>query len=116
MIDSEDSSASIEFGTNPVLIPSVSSPTEAIGHAIFVRTDVPDYVEEFLPFRTLEEMVRICTTQQSRMTLEKVIVYAKENSESVCLTLGYISSSHGRSMPKKPVPGLDLLPLRRRRV
>lgn len=92
----------------------MSSPTEAIGHAIFVRTDVPDYVEEFVPFRTLDEMVGVCTTPRSRMTLEKVIVYAKESSESVSLTLGYISSTHGRPMPRELATGLEMLPRRRR--
>lgn len=94
----------------------MNSPTEAIGNAIFVRTDVPDYVEEYVPFKTLEEMVLICTNQRRNMTLEKVIVYANENSQTVSLTLGYISSSHGRHMPRELATGLEMLPRRRRPI
>ena len=66
-----------------------------IGQAIFIRTDTVDYAEEAIPFRSLAEMVRICSEPHPDLTLEKVIVYSLVNEEPCALTLGFIAASKG---------------------
>ena len=68
----------------------------AIGQAIFIRTDTVDYAEESIPFRNLEELVRVCSEPHPDLTLEKVIVYSMVNQEPCALTLGFIASSKGQ--------------------
>jgi hypothetical protein len=68
----------------------------AIGQAIFIRTDTIDYAEASIPFRNLEEMVRVCSEPHPNLTLEKVIVYAMADHEPCALTLGFIASSKGQ--------------------
>jgi hypothetical protein len=68
----------------------------AIGQAVFIRTDTPDYAEETIPFRNLEEMVALCSRPHPNMTLEKVLVFSLVNGEPVALTLGFIASSKGQ--------------------
>jgi len=68
----------------------------AIGQAIFIRTDTVDYGEESIPFRSLEEMVRVCSEPHENLTLEKVIVYSMVNQEPCALTLGFIAASKGQ--------------------
>lgn len=65
----------------------------AIGQAVFIRTDVPDYVEETVPFKSLEEMVQVCTEPRANMTLEKIVVFSMADGEATALTLGFISAS-----------------------
>jgi len=72
----------------------------AIGQAVFIRTDTPDYEEEAVPFRTLEEMVKVCSERHAHLVLEKVIVYAMPRTEPLALTLGFISATKG----VRPVP------------
>ena len=67
----------------------------AIGQAVFLRTDTPDFAEETIPFKTLEEMVRICSLPQPNLTLEKILVYAMADAEPAALTLGFISATKG---------------------
>jgi len=86
--------------------------TNAIGEAVYIRTDVPNYVEEKKPFRSLEEMVEICTSHFENMTLEKVIIFASKNGAPVSLTLGFIASSRGRQLPKELLEGMKMLPRR----
>jgi hypothetical protein len=68
----------------------------AIGQAVYIRTDTPDYLEETIPFKSLEEMVAICSTPRPDMTLEKVVVYSLVGSEPVALSLSFISASKGQ--------------------
>jgi hypothetical protein len=68
----------------------------AIGQAVFIRTDTLDYAEETIPFRNLEELVRVCTDPHPNLTLEKVIIYSMVNEGPVALTLGFIASSKGQ--------------------
>ena len=68
----------------------------AIGQAVYIRTDTPDYAEETIPFRNLEEMVKICSSPHPNMTLEKVVVYSMVKGEPVALTLGFVASSRGQ--------------------
>lgn len=65
----------------------------AVGQAVFIRTDTPDYAEETIPFKTLEEMVKICSTVHPHLTLEKVIIYSLVDNEPCALTLGFVSST-----------------------
>lgn len=71
-------------------------PKYAIGQAVFIRTDTPDYAEETVPFKTLEELVRVCSQGRANLMLEKVIVYSMVNEEPCALTLGFISASQGQ--------------------
>ena len=73
-----------------------SSSTYAVGQAVFIRTDTPDYSEEFIPFRSLDEMVRICSRVHQNLTLEKVIIYGMVDEDASSLTLGFISATKGR--------------------
>ncbi|MDX1953444.1 MAG: hypothetical protein SFY81_14800 [Verrucomicrobiota bacterium] len=78
-------------------------PGYAIGQAVFIRTDTPDYLEESIPFQTIEEMVRVCSRSYPNLTLEKVVLYSMIDNEACALTLGFISSSKGQrpeSIPK----------------
>lgn len=68
----------------------------ALGQAVFIRTDVADYAEESIPFRTLEEMVRICSQRHENLVLEKVIVYAMTEGEPCALTLGFVAATKGQ--------------------
>jgi hypothetical protein len=71
-------------------------PSYAVGQAVFIRTDTVDYAEETIPFKTLEEMVRICAEPKPNLTLEKIIVYSMVGAQPSALTLGFISCSHGQ--------------------
>lgn len=65
----------------------------SVGQAVFIRTDTPDYAEETIPFKTLDEMVQLCCTARPGLTLEKVIVYSMVDGEPCALTLGFVSST-----------------------
>jgi hypothetical protein len=67
----------------------------SIGQAVFIRTDVPDYAEETVPFRSLQELVEVCSQPRPNLILEKIVVYSLSNGEPVALTLGFVSSSKG---------------------
>ena len=75
---------------------SSESPAYAVGQAVFIRTDTPDYAEQVLPFRSLEEMVQICSQSRSNLVLEKIIVYAMPGGEPCALTLGFIAATKGQ--------------------
>jgi hypothetical protein len=74
----------------------VNSAPYAIGQAVFIRTDTPDYAEETVPFKTLEEMVRICSTPQENLTLDKIMIYSMVAGEPHAVMLGFLSSSKGQ--------------------
>lgn len=73
----------------------------AIGQAVYIRTDTPDYAEETIPFKTLEEMVRVCSASLPNLMLDKIIVYAMPNGEPCALTLGFIAATKGQK-PNSP--------------
>ncbi len=75
---------------------AVPSPAYAIGQAVFIRTDTPDYAEETIPFKTLEEMVRVCGTPRENLTLDKIMIYSMVEGEPQALMLGFLSSSKGQ--------------------
>jgi len=68
----------------------------AIGQAVFIRTDTPDYAEETIPFKTLDELVRICSTPRDHLTLDKVMIYSMIEGEPTALMLGFMSTSRGQ--------------------
>lgn len=72
------------------------APDYAIGQAVFIRTDTPDYKEEVLPFKSLEEMVKICSHVHDNLVLEKLVVYAMPDGEACALTLGFIAATKGQ--------------------
>jgi len=67
----------------------------AIGQAVYIRTDSPDFEEITIPFRTLGELVAVCTQPREHMTLDKVVVYAMPGGEAHSVTLGFLSASKG---------------------
>ncbi|HOW67827.1 MAG TPA: hypothetical protein P5186_09305 [Candidatus Paceibacterota bacterium] len=71
-------------------------PSYAIGQAVFIRTDQADYEEEMVPFRTLDELVRLCTTLQAGRMLERVIIFSLVNGEPHAVTLGFLSATKGQ--------------------
>jgi hypothetical protein len=73
----------------------MSGPAYAVGQAIFIRTDTLDYAEESIPFKNLEELVRICSDAHENLTLDKIVVYSLVNGEPNAVTLGFISASKG---------------------
>jgi hypothetical protein len=76
------------------MLPSEPS-AYAIGQAVFIRTDTLDYKEEVVPFKSLEELVRVCSERRANLVLEKVIVFAMPRNEPLALTLGFISATKG---------------------
>ena len=68
----------------------------AIGQAVFIRTDVPDYQEETVPFKTLEDMVRLCSQPRPDAVLEKVVVFSLVDGEPCALTLSFVSATKGQ--------------------
>ena len=67
-----------------------------IGQAVFIRTDTPDVVEETFAFKTLEELVEICSRPKENLTLEKIVIYAMTDSEPIAVTLGFVSATKGQ--------------------
>jgi hypothetical protein len=86
--------------------------SNAIGEAVFIRTDVPQYLEAKKSFRTLDEMIDICTTTYPKETLEKIVVFASKGGQPVTLTLGFIASSRGRELPAALREAMKMLPRR----
>lgn len=74
----------------------------AIGQAVFIRTDTPDYAEETIPFKSLDELVRICATPREHLSLDKIMIYNMVEGEPHALMLGFMSSSKGQT-PGMPV-------------
>jgi len=74
----------------------MSTPAYAIGQAVYVRTDTPDFAEESIPFRNLEEMVELCTKSQPNMVLDKLIVYAMPAGEPIAVTLSFVAATKGQ--------------------
>ena len=81
----------------------VQSPSYAIGQAVFIRTDTPDYAEETIPFKNLDELVRICAMPREHLTLDKVLMYSMVEGEPHSLMLSFLSSSKGQQ------PGMPFL-------
>ena len=67
----------------------------ATGQAVFIRTDVLEYLEISFPFQSLEEMVKVCSEPKPGLTLERVIVFSLRGGQPSALTLGFISASRG---------------------
>jgi hypothetical protein len=74
----------------------MSGPAYAVGQAIFIRTDTLDYAEESVPFKNLEELVRICSEPRENLTLDKIVVYSMFSGEPAAVTLGFVSASKGQ--------------------
>ncbi|MBI3879879.1 MAG: hypothetical protein HY301_07410 [Verrucomicrobia bacterium] len=73
----------------------MQSPQYSIGQAVFIRTDVPDYAEETIPFQNLDELVRLCSEPRPNLVLEKIVVFSVVNEAPVSVTLGFVSASTG---------------------
>ena len=67
----------------------------AIGQAVYIRTDSPDFEEVTVPFRTLGELVEVCSKARPDMVLDKIVVYAMPGGEPHAVTLGFLSASKG---------------------
>lgn len=88
-------------GPRCAVIASVGQPQNTVGQVVFMRTDVPDYVEETFTFGSLEELIALCTTPKPNLTLEKVMVYAMAGETPISLTLGFVAASKGRRLPEE---------------
>lgn len=75
----------------------MNSSPYAIGQAVFIRTDTPDYAEETVPFKTLDELVRICSVSHENLTLDKIMIYSMISGEPHAVMLGFLSSSKGQN-------------------
>ena len=73
----------------------------AVGQAVFVRTDTPDFEEKSVPFTSLEELVKICTDPKPNLQFEKIIVHCMAGNDSAAVSLGFISASKG-AKPSAP--------------
>jgi hypothetical protein len=71
------------------------APDYAIGQAVYIRTDVPDYLEVAIPFQTLGQLVRICSEPKPDMLLDKVVFYALVNEEARSVTMSFLSATKG---------------------
>ena len=80
----------------------MDTPSYAIGQAVFIRTDTPDYEEEIIPFKSLEEMVKVCSQSRPNLVLEKVLIFAMPDGEPCALTLGFISATKGQRPENLP--------------
>lgn len=67
----------------------------AIGQAVYIRTDTPDYEEESIPFKTLGDLVKLCSEPRPDMVLDKIVVYAMPNGTPQAVTLGFVSATKG---------------------
>jgi hypothetical protein len=70
----------------------MQTPEHAIGQAIFVRTDVPDFPETTVPFQTLGELVTVCSEVRPGMLLDKVVIYATIGEDARSVTLRFMSA------------------------
>lgn len=66
-----------------------------VGQAIYSRTDVPDYAEETEVFKTLDELIGICSTPKPGRILEKVILQGMEGETPIAVTLAFLAASRG---------------------
>lgn len=74
----------------------MDNPAYTIGQAVFIRTDTPDYAEELIPFKNLDELVEICSKSRPNLVLEKVIIYSMTKDGPCAITLGFVSASQGQ--------------------
>jgi hypothetical protein len=81
----------------------MEQPAYAIGQAVFLRTDTPDYEEAIMTFKNLDELVHVCSRSHPNLVLEKVIIYSMAEGEPCALTLGFISASKGQRPGQLPV-------------
>ncbi len=70
-------------------------PGYAIGQAVFIRTDTVEYIEETVPFKSLEEMLQVSVSPRPNLALEKIVVFSMVDNEPCALTLGFVSASKG---------------------
>lgn len=73
----------------------MQTPSIAIGQAVFIRTDVPEYSEATVPFQTLEEMVSVCSVPRPSLTLERVVIFSLQGDQPSALILGFICATKG---------------------
>jgi hypothetical protein len=68
----------------------------AVGQAVFIRTDTADFAEETVAFKTLDEMMALCTQPRSGRVLEKIIIFGMVEGEPQAVTLGFLSATKGQ--------------------
>lgn len=81
------------------------TPSYSAGHAVFIRTDQPDYPEERVAFQNLEELIQLCSSTQPGRSLEQVVFQAREGETPIAVTLNFLAISRGRpasSLPPAP--------------
>lgn len=78
------------------------TPSYSVGHAVFIRSDRPDYPEERVSFQNLEELIQLCSRTRPGCSLEQVVFQAREGETPIAVTLNFLAVSRGRSSPKPP--------------
>lgn len=73
----------------------MSAPSYTIGQAVFVRTVGPDYAEETVPFKTLDDLIAICTTPRPGCLLETIILQGLDGELPLAVTLTFLAASRG---------------------
>ena len=76
--------------------PETPAPAYAVGQAVFIRTDTADYAEETLAFKSLEEMVQLCSQTRTNLVLDKIIIFAMPEGKPFALTLGFVAATRGQ--------------------
>jgi hypothetical protein len=74
----------------------MDTPHYSVGQAVFIRTDTPDYAEETIPFKSLEELTQLCCQSRPNLILERIIVFSMVNNEPCAVTLSFVSASKGQ--------------------
>lgn len=84
---------------------NVAKPIRVVGHAVFVRTDTPDYAEEHVSFRSLEELVMMFSLPRRGLAFNRVVLICGEQpgfatgSEACEIILEFVSASMGARTP-----------------
>jgi hypothetical protein len=55
-----------------------------------------------MPFKSLEELVSICSSAHPNLTLEKIVVHAMARGELCSLTLAYMAATCGHRPKSLP--------------
>ncbi len=74
-------------------------PANAVGQALYIRTDIPDYAEEAIPFQTLEELLLLGITPRPHRLLDRFVIHGLQGSTPIAVTLNFLAASHGQRPP-----------------
>ena len=64
---------------------------EPLAQAIFIRTDLPEYGEEVIRARDLQELMDVCSQNHSHCTLDRVLIRSRGEPHGQELVLKFVS-------------------------